>query len=315
MQKIILPNHYLTMMGNKDFTCIADLPKKEWKDLFEKAEAFATQAPPPLLKGRLLANCFFEPSTRTRLSFEAAMHRLGGAVIGFADSLSTSVQKGESLHDTIRVIGSYADIVVIRHSEAGAAEIASSATDKPVINAGDGGNEHPTQTLVDLYTILQRRGTIDGLNIGIAGDLKHGRAVHSLCKALSEYKVRLTFFSAPSLDLPKDLIALLKEKGIACKWAQSMEELVGAVDVLYMTRIQKERFAPGELKNPCLLKRAHLRGAKGDLMILHPLPRVDEIDRSIDETKFAAYFEQAANGVPVRMALLAFLLDKSGSGT
>jgi len=295
--------------SRKNLLSFNDLAKRDVEEIFEQSRKFFKSKPPALLKEFLLANCFFEPSTRTRLSFEAAMHRLGGSVIGFADPMGTSSQKGESLHDTIKVIGSYTDIVVIRHPDVGAAQVAAQATDKPVINAGDGSNEHPTQTLIDLYTIQKRQGKIDGLTIGLVGDLKYGRTVHSLCLGLSHYSVELVLFSPESLPLPPEILHLLEKRNVKVRIARSMEEVVAEVDVLYMTRIQKERFSlPVSFRNPCLLKKEHLKKAKDNLSILHPLPRVDEIEASIDGTKFAAYFEQAANGVPVRMAILRHFL-------
>lgn len=299
-------------LSERDLISIADLSKQEIELVLSTALTLQKEARPGLLKGSLLASCFFEPSTRTRLSFEAAMHRLGGNVIGFAESGTTSAKKGESLADTMRVVGSYADIVVIRHPQEGSARLAADAMDKPVINAGDGANQHPTQTLVDLFTIRECQGTIDELHIALAGDLKYGRTAHSLSIALSNYPVRLYFVSPSHLPLPDAIAHELKKKGVKFSCHTALEEVIPKVDILYMLRIQKERFpdSSADLVNTCLLKKRHLEKAKKTLRVLHALPRVDEIEESIDATPFAYYFQQAANGVSVRMALLALLLGK-----
>ncbi len=295
----------------RDLISITDLSREEIEQILSTATQVQKGKKSDLLHGSLLASCFFEPSTRTRLSFESAMHRLGGAVIGFAESNTTSAKKGETLIDTMRVIGSYADIIVIRHPEEGAAQIAADAIDKPVINAGDGANQHPTQTLVDLYSIQECQGKIDHLHIGIAGDLKYGRTIHSLTLALSLYSAHLHFIAPKGLELPHSLAEELKRRGTQFTTHESMNEMIPHLDILYMTRIQKERFPEGlEVKNPCLLKKRDLEKAKQTLRILHPLPRVDEIEKSIDQTPHAYYFQQAANGLPVRMALLALFLGK-----
>jgi aspartate carbamoyltransferase catalytic subunit len=273
---------------------------------------FQKKSQPDLLKGSILASCFFEPSTRTRLSFESAMHRLGGSVIGFSDASTTSIKKGESLFDSMKVIGSYADILVIRHPQEGSAEIAARAASPPVLNAGDGAHQHPTQTLIDLFTIQESQGTIENLHIALAGDLKYGRTIHSLSLALSQYPVRLYFVSSENLSLPLEIIHELREKGIEFSIHEKLEEVISQVDILYMTRPQKERFAHScnNFSENCLLKKSHLAKAKKNLRILHPLPRLKEIEESIDETPFANYFQQAANAIPVRMALLALFLKE-----
>lgn len=296
----------------RDLVSITDLSFEEIERLLQTAHSLRQNPQPDLLKGALLATCFFEPSTRTRLSFETAMHRLGGSVIGFSEAEKTSTKKGESLFDTIRVIGSYADLIVIRHPHDGAARLAAEATDKPIINGGDGANQHPSQTLLDLFSIQECQGQIEGLHIALAGDLKHGRTVHSLSLALAAYPVRLYFVSPENLSLPDAISHELRKKGIKFSFHASLEEVIAKVDILYMTRIQKERFAETATPfiNPCLLKQKHLEKAKVNLKILHPLPRVDEIEESIDATPFAYYFQQAANGVAVRMALMAHLLGK-----
>jgi len=298
----------------RDLISIGDLSKEEIEQILDRAKQIAISPPKNLLKGSILASCFFEPSTRTRLSFESAMHRLGGSVIGFSEQASTSAQKGESLFDSMRVIGPLADIIVIRHPQIGSAKIAAEAAQPPVINAGDGANQHPTQTLVDLFTIQECQGRIGELHIVLAGDLKYGRTVHSLALALAHYPVRLYFVSPESLPLPKSIADELRKKGIEFSFHASIQEILPKIDILYMTRIQKERFLDSEEKsfiNPCTLQKTDLKNVKSNLRILHPLPRLDEIEKSIDATPHAYYFKQAANGLPVRMALLSLLLNNS----
>lgn len=311
----IIPKPQVLMkntLAGRDLVSIADLSKDEIELVLSTALKMQKVRKADLLKGYILASCFFEPSTRTRLSFESAMHRLGGSVIGFAEGGITSVKKGETLYDSMRVIGSYADIVVIRHPQEGSARLAADATDKPVINAGDGANQHPTQTLLDLYTIRECQGKIDELHIAMVGDLKYGRTVHSLSLALAHYPVRLYFVAPDHLTLPDTITHELKKKGVKFSFHATIDDVIPKVDILYMSRVQKERFPDANLEfgNPCLLKKKHLERAKKNLRILHALPRVDEIEESIDATEFAYYFQQAANGVPVRMALLALLLGK-----
>lgn len=296
----------------RDLISIEDISKHEIEKILTVAQQLQSEPQPQLLNGYILATCFFEPSTRTRLSFESAMHRLGGSVIGFSDSATTSTKKGETLVDTMRGISSFADIIVIRHPEVGSAAAAASVADVPVINGGDGFNQHPSQTLVDLFTIKQSQGTIDDLHIAIAGDLKYGRTVHSLCLALSHYRVHLHFIAPTSLALPESLCHVLRNKGVSFTFHTSIEEVIPEIDIFYMTRIQKERFVDEDhdFENPCLLKLSHLTSAKENLRIMHPLPRMEEIETSIDDTQYAYYFQQMANGVAVRMALLSLILDK-----
>lgn len=299
-------------LSHRDLISIEDLSKEELELVIKRAKSFAAKREPELLKGYVLASCFFEPSTRTRLSFESAMHRLGGRVIGFTDASTTSTKKGESLSDMMQGIGGFADIIVIRHPEVGSAHLVASLVDVPVINGGDGFNQHPTQTLVDLYSIKECQGKIDGLHIAIAGDLKYGRTVHSLCQALSHYSVRLYFISPDFLTLPEKICRLLQERGISYSFHESIEEVVPLADILYMTRIQRERFVnePPDFENHCLLKLEHLAKAKENLRILHPLPRQEEVETAIDNTPYAYYFKQMGHGVPVRMAILALLLKR-----
>jgi len=290
---------------------ISDLTKEEILLILKKAAVLKKKSSSQLLQGSILASCFFDPSTRTRLSFEAAMLRLGGSVISVSDKSSTSLQKGESLYDTIRVISGYADIIVLRHPMEGAARLAASASCIPIINAGDGANQHPSQTLLDLFSIQECQGRLDELKIACVGDLKYGRTVHSLALACSLFNIRLYFVSPEQLSLPDAIVQQLKMRGVNFSFHSSVEELVGKVDVLYMTRLQKERFEEGEYKakdGRFSITLRGLQGAKKNLRILHPLPRVDEVDLLIDTTPFAYYFEQAKNGLFVREALLAFLL-------
>lgn len=294
-------------LAGRDLISISDLSKEEIERILEMAQK---ELPSDLCRGSLLASLFFEPSTRTRLSFEAAMHRLGGQVIGVSEMANSSLQKGESLADSIRVISSYADLIVLRHPLEGAARLAADCSNKPIINAGDGPNQHPTQTLLDLYTILKTQGTLDGLSIAFAGDLKFGRTVHSLALALAHYKTRLYFISPDFLSLPEEIAQELRKKGVKFSFHSSFEELLAHIDLLYMTRLQRERFMQGALPSPFQLKKRHLERVKENFRILHPLPRLDEIEREIDSTPFAAYFQQAENALPVRMALLALLLGK-----
>ncbi len=294
-------------LSGRDLVSISDFSKEELEEVLAAAHRLQKKANLELLKGKILASCFFEPSTRTRLSFESAMLRLGGNVIGFSQSDTTSIKKGESLCDSMKVISSYADIIVIRHPKEGSARVAAEASSVPVINAGDGANQHPTQTLIDLFTIQECQKTIDGLHIAIAGDLKFGRTVHSLSLALGLYQVRLYFISPEGLELPETIIQELKKNGVKFSFHKSIEEIISKIDILYMCRAQKERFADLNFSNLPLLKKKHLEKVKPNFKILHPLPKVDEIEESIDETPYAYYFQQAANGVLVRSAILALL--------
>jgi len=260
------------------------------------------------MKGKILSTLFYEPSTRTRLSFEAAMQRLGGQVVSVAEAKSSSAAKGESLHDTIRTVDCYADVIVLRHPQIGAAAEAAEATSKPVLNAGDGAGQHPTQSLLDLYTILKEQGKVDGLTIALAGDLKNGRTVHSLALLLANYDVRFLFVAPEALRMPAEIIDQVKAQGIEVAESENLGDAVCNADVLYMTRIQRERFdAPSEydrLKDAYVLTCAMLAEAKPGLCVMHPLPRINEIATDVDGYEGAAYFRQAANGIPIRMALL-----------
>ena len=268
--------------------------------------------------GKLLATLFYEPSTRTRFSFEAAMLRLGGQVIGFSEPNSSSVAKGESIADTIRTISCYADVAVMRHPKEGAPRVAANSTDMPVINAGDGGHQHPTQTLTDLLTIRRTLGTFENITVGCCGDLKVGRTVHSLIKALSRYKnVKFVLISPEELTIP-DYVRkeVLIKNNIEFKEVRTMQEALGEVDVLYMTRVQRERFFNEDdyirLKDTYILDNEKMQLAKKDMIVLHPLPRVNEIATEVDSDPRAKYFEQAKNGMFVRMALIMSLLGIEG---
>ncbi len=276
----------------------------------ETMSALAERGGCDLCKGKILAALFYEPSTRTRLSFETAMLRLGGQVITADGVQFSSISKGETIEDTIIVAGQYADIIAMRHPDRGSADRAAAVSPVPFINAGDGPGEHPTQALLDLFTIKRERSLLDELHIAMVGDLKYGRTVHSLAVLLSLYPgARFTFVAPPNLRMPEEITAVLRERGVAWKDAERLEDGLGA-DVLYMTRVQKERFADNaeyeRLKNAFILKPEHLQGR--DITVMHPLPRVGEIDPAVDALPNAAYFRQVRNGVPMRMAIIAHLL-------
>lgn len=299
---------------NRDIISINDLTKAEILEVLKVAKDLKQKPRPKLLDGFVMGSCFFEPSTRTRLSFETAMERLGGKVIGFADPGVTSAKKGESLYDAIKIIGQYADVIAMRHPLEGAARRAAEATDKPILNGGDGANQHPTQTLLDLFTIAECQKKLNNLEIALVGDLKYGRTVHSLAQALCHFGARLHFVAPDALQMPSYICEELKAKKVKFSLHQKIEQIINKVDVLYMTRIQGERFAdPADyerVKNAFILKAGLLKGAKNNLRILHPLPRVNEITTEVDKTKHAYYFEQAENGLFVREALLALVLGK-----
>jgi len=265
-----------------------------------------------LLDGKILGSLFYEPSTRTRLSFEAAMTRLGGRTLGFDEPKGSSVAKGETLADTIRMVDAYSDAIVLRHTQEGAARLAAHFAEKPVLNAGDGAGQHPTQTMLDLFTIREAKGKLEGNHVVIMGDLKYGRTVHSLSEALSMFGAELTFVAPPSLQMPKEHLKHIQSMGIKPKSSSSLEDAIEGADVLYVTRIQKERFPdPAEYQKVAGAFRINaelLKNVKKDAIVMHPLPRVNEIAPDVDGTNHAMYFEQAFNGVPVRMALLSLVL-------
>ncbi len=303
------------MLKGRDIISIRDFKKEEIEYILKKSEEMERllkrERELDVLKGKILACLFFEPSTRTRLSFEAAMKRLGGETIGFSKTEATSIAKGESFVDTIKTVENYCDAIVIRHPREGSARLAAEVSDKPVINAGDGANQHPTQTLLDLYTIKREKGTLN-LNIALLGDLKYARTIHSLAYALAMFKPRLYLVSPKELELPKEV---LEEVECRCKVSvhRSLSEVIEEIDVLYVTRIQRERY-PDEkeyekVKGAYKITLETLKNAKEGLIILHPLPRVDEIDPSIDRTKHAKYFKQVFYGIPVRMAILTAIIE------
>ena len=292
-----------------------DFSVEELDRLFETARDIEGNMPKyaHACEGKKLATCFYEPSTRTRLSFEAAMLNLGGSVLGFSDAASSSASKGESVADTIRIISCYADICAMRHPKEGAPMVAASVSGIPVINAGDGGHQHPTQTLTDLMTIRTLKGRLDRLTIGLCGDLKFGRTVHSLINALVRYDtVRFIFISPDELRVPDYITEMLKDKDIPYEEVMQLEEIMPRLDILYMTRVQKERFFNEEdyvrLKDYYILDKAKLNLAPKDMLVLHPLPRVNEISVDVDDDPRAVYFKQAQYGVYVRMALILTLL-------
>jgi aspartate carbamoyltransferase len=268
-----------------------------------------------LLKGKLLANLFYEPSTRTSASFTAAMERLGGSVIPINEVRYSSVSKGESLPDTVRTLEAYADVIVLRHPEVGSAALAAQYARKPIINAGDGIGEHPTQALLDLYTILEELKRVDGLTVTLLGDLKYGRTVHSLARLLSMYDVRLNYVSPEVLAFPQEIIAEVAGHGIPQGQFTSLEPVLAQTDVLYVTRVQKERFEDLDLyeqvKNAFTITLDTLKSAREDMIVMHPLPRVGEISMDVDDDPRAAYFRQVEYGMYVRMALLAMVLGKA----
>ena len=293
-----------------------DFTTKELDELFDVANDIEKNPEKyaHVCAGKKLATCFYEPSTRTRLSFEAAMLNLGGQVLGFSDANSSSASKGESVADTIRVISCYADICAMRHPKEGAPMVAASKSSIPVINAGDGGHQHPTQTLTDLLTIRSLKGRLDNLTIGMCGDLKFGRTVHSLINALTRYEnIKFVFISPVELKVPSYVKEMLKEKGIKYEQVIRLEDSIADLDMLYMTRVQRERFFNEEdyvrLKDFYILDQEKLNMAKPDMLVLHPLPRVNEIAVEVDDDPRAVYFKQAQYGVYVRMALILRLLE------
>ena len=307
-----------TNFKGKDIISIKDFTKNEINNILSYAKNMLIYAKgdktTEILKGKVLSSLFFEPSTRTRLSFETSMSRLGGRVIGFADPSATSQKKGESLADTIRMADAYSDIIVIRHPQEGAARLAAEFSNSPVINAGDGAGRHPTQCLLDLFTILLEKKKIENQKIVLLGDLKYGRTVHSLAYALALYGVDLTFVSPDSLKMPKEVVEECKELGSDPHSTSNLEKAIKNADVLYATRIQKERFPDPEEYNRVVgtykIDNNLIKNANEDIIIMHPLPRVTEIDPEVDKTKHALYFKQAFNGVPIRMALLSLVMGK-----
>ena len=299
---------------SKDIISIYDFSKEELLYMLKVVRQIEQKPKNSLLKGKILAALFFEPSTRTRLSFISAMEQLAGEVIGFSTANVTSIEKGESLWDTVKMIEKYADVIVIRHPLEGSARLAAEAASIPVINGGDGSNQHPTQTILDLYTIQKIKGKLDGLHVGFVGDLKYGRTVHSLVIALSHFNPTFYFIAPEDLQMPEVYLDELFQKKVKYYKTSDLARFNKELDILYVTRIQKERFPDPleyeKFKDLYKIDDSFLQNVKKDLKIMHPLPRVGEIDKSVDKTPHAAYFEQAANGIPVRKALLALALGK-----
>ncbi|MFH1946570.1 MAG: aspartate carbamoyltransferase [Candidatus Magasanikbacteria bacterium] len=298
----------------RDIISINELTKTDILHILKHASELKKKPQPKLLEGKIMASCFFEPSTRTRLSFETAMERLGGKVMGFADGQVTSAKKGETTWDAMKIIGQYADVIAMRHPLEGSARRAAESTDKPVLNGGDGANQHPTQTLLDLFTIKECQKKLEGLNIALVGDLKYGRTTHSLAQALTKFGARLYFVAPEALQMPSYICDELKKQKVKFSIHDKIEDVINKVDILYMTRIQAERFAdPMEyerVKNVFVLNSKMLEKAKPNMRVMHPLPRVNEIDIDVDKTKYAYYFEQAENGLFTRQALLGLVLGK-----
>ncbi len=298
----------------KDLISITDFSKEEYLKIMNLAADFEKNPNQDLLKGKVVATLFFEPSTRTRLSFETAISRLGGRIVGFADPGSSSATKGETLHDTIKMVSNYADLIVMRHPLEGAARYAAEVSSVPVINAGDGANQHPTQTLLDLYSILKTQGTLDNINIFMVGDLKYGRTVHSLLQALSQFENPVFNFIAPKiLQMPAIYKMALKEKGIKYYEHEEFTDIIKEADIIYMTRVQKERFSDPieyeKVKNIYILRNSMLENTKSNVKILHPLPRVNEIHTDVDANEKAYYFDQARNGIYAREAIITHTMN------
>ncbi len=299
-------------MKNKHLVSITDFTKEEYLRILELAEGFEKQPRQEILNGFVISTLFFEPSTRTRLSFETAINGLGGRVIGFSDSGATSASKGETLHDTIKMVSNYADLIVMRHPLEGSARLASEVSSVPIVNAGDGANQHPTQTLLDMYSILKTQGTLENLKIFMVGDLKYGRTVHSLLQAMSKFNTTFYFISPEELKMPDTYKIQLDKIGLDYHEGNDLTKYLAEADIIYMTRVQQERFTdPIEyerVKNAYILRRSMLEGTKETMKVLHPLPRVNEIHTDVDDSPHAYYFDQARNGVFVRMAILSSIL-------
>ena len=302
----------------KDIISMNDMSKEEILEILEiakKIEKTSEEEKLNFLKGKIIATLFFEPSTRTKMSFESAAFRLGAQVLQLPPLELSSVKKGESFSDTIKMVESYSDVIVVRHPNDGAARLASTTSQKPVLNAGDGSNQHPSQTLLDLYTIKDEKGTLNNLSIAFVGDLKYGRTVHSLVKALTHFNPTIYFVAPKILQMPSYLIDDLDKNNIKYEILEDFRDCLDKIDVFYMTRIQKERFPDIEdyekLKGVYVINKKNILGkCKEDMIILHPLPRVDEISTDLDETKHALYFKQAKNGIPIRQAMMMKVLYK-----
>lgn len=302
------------MWVHRDVISARDFSRSDLEELFETAKYMERYAKSRVnfLNGKIMAVAFFEPSTRTRLSFETAMRRLGGDVIGFWGAEGTSMEKGETFHDTIKMLDAYSNVIVIRHRYEGAAKYAAEIAESPVINGGDGSFNHPTQAMLDVYTIWREFGRVDGLHIGVMGDLRHSRTVNSLLELLANFDTKISLISPEFLRPRAETVEYLRSRGVKVEFYNTVEEVIHDLDVLYVVRIQKERFVDPldyeRIKGSYRIIIDTLKAAKRDLVILHPLPRVDEIDPRVDHTPHAKYFLQAALGVPLRMALLYLIL-------
>ncbi len=297
---------------SKSLISISDFTREEILHVLETAREFEKDRVQNFLTGKVIGSLFFEPSTRTRLSFETAVNRLGARVIGFSDATNTSVSKGETLKDTIKMVSNYVDMIIMRHPLEGSSRYASEVASVPVVNAGDGANQHPSQTLLDLYSILQTQGRLEGLTINMVGDLKYGRTTHSLLQAMSHFNPTFIFTSPDELKMPAEYKTFLDERGIPYRETSSLEDGLNDCDILYMTRVQQERFTdPMEyekVKDVYQLSARMLGGVRENMKILHPLPRVGEICEDVDDTPYAYYFKQAESGLYVRMAIISYLL-------
>jgi aspartate carbamoyltransferase catalytic subunit len=300
-------------MEKNSIVSINDISKEEILELLKTAAYFEEHPNQKILDGKVIATLFFEPSTRTRLSFETAVNRLGGRIIGFSDPAATSTSKGETLKDTIIMVGNYADVIIMRHYLEGAAKYASEVTDTPIINAGDGAHQHPSQTMLDLYSIYKTQGSLDNLTVTMVGDLKYGRTVHSLLMALSHFNVKFQFVACDELRMPEEFRTFCDRNGIQyTEHREFSAEVINSSDILYMTRVQRERFTDlmeyERVKDLYNLHNAMLADSKPNLRILHPLPRVNEIDQDVDDNPKAYYFQQAKNGLYARQAIICKVL-------
>lgn len=301
----------------KSLVSISDLSKEEILALLERAREFEQQPNQRLLEGKVVATLFFEPSTRTRLSFETAVNRLGGRVIGFSDAKTSSQSKGETLKDTIMMVSNYADLIVMRHYLEGAARYASEISPVPIINAGDGANQHPSQTMLDLYSIYKTQGRLENLTITMVGDLKYGRTVHSLLEAMQYFNPTFNFVACDELKMPKQYKDFCDKLGIKyTETTEFNEDIINQTDILYMTRVQRERFSDlmeyERVKSLYTLRASMLDGSKDNLRVLHPLPRITEIDQDVDDSPKAYYFQQAKNGLFARQAIICRALEIKG---
>lgn len=302
----------MTNLKGKNLISISDYSKQEYMEILNLAAEFESNPRQELLKEKVIASIFFEPSTRTRLSFESAASLLGAKIIGFSNPAATSQSKGESLHDTIKMVASYSDLIIMRHNKEGAARYAAEVSAVPIINAGDGANQHPTQCMLDLYSILKTQGKLDNLNITLVGDLKYGRTVHSLVQAMCNFNATFHLVSPVELKLPSSVKMHIKKAKLDYYQYTNIKDAVAVSDIIYMTRVQRERFSDPleyeKVKDSCIMDASTLEGCQPNMRVLHPLPRVNEIAVDVDSTPHAYYFDQARNGVYVRQALMAAIL-------